>query len=194
MTVSGFVRRVATAGVIVASAGSCAACSFFVPDTKTPIDRAREVEPRCRGRDADDAAAWLSPAAIDAVDPAYSYVSGGANGREARLRGAVLHFRPLPGVSRESLTRALECHQARAILTPIAMRPGDPYVLPDRWLSLDVDSTGDGFSVVVGSKDVGDARRVLERTRAFAGDGDHQSASASRPASVAPGGHAAPLQ
>jgi hypothetical protein len=192
-TLAMLVRRVVTAGVIAGGVACAAACSFFVPDTKTPRDRARELEPKCRGGEGDEAAAWLSPAAIDSVEPAYSYVPGGPNGREARLSGAQLHLRPLRGVSRESLTRVLECHQARAILAPVTMRPSDPYVLADRWLSIDVDSARDGFAVVVGSKDLGDARRVLERARAFAGPRD-QSASASPPASAAPGGQAAPLQ
>jgi hypothetical protein len=182
-------RRLVAAGVCACVVG----CSFFVPETKTATDRARELEPKCRGTSDEGAAAWLSPAAIDSVEPAYSYVTGGPNGRDARLRGARLHLRPVSGLSREALSRVLECHQMRATLAPATARADDPYVLPERWLSIDVDSAGDGFLVAVRTDDLGDARRVLERARAFAAMRDQ---SASAPASLPPaeGGHPMPLQ
>jgi hypothetical protein len=45
----------------------------------------------------------------------------------------------------------------------------DPYVLPDRWVDIDVDSEGDGFVAQVQSDKFDDAREVLERARRFVG-------------------------
>jgi hypothetical protein len=158
--------------IACAACATLAACSFFVPDTRTPSDRAKKVEPKCR--DVTDAAIepLLSGEAIDSVGPAYAYVSGGPNGREARMRGARIHVRPLAGMSRESIARGLECHEARTTLGLVAARAGDPYTLPNRWLSIDVDSEGDGFVVVVATDDHDDARLVLQRakSRAVAND------------------------
>jgi hypothetical protein len=75
----------------------------------------------------------------------------------------------VPGASRESITRSLQCHEARVLTGAIGALPGDPYTLPDRWLTIDVESESDAFAVLVCIDDLADARRVLERARIFAG-------------------------
>jgi hypothetical protein len=139
-----------------------------LPDVRTPADRAREVEPKCKGANEGDITTLLLPGVVDSVEPLYAYVLGGPNGRAARLRGAKIHVRPVAGATREALVRSLECHQASVVLGRAATPEGDPYTLPDRWVSIDIESEGDGFAVLVGTDDVEDARRVLERARAFA--------------------------
>jgi hypothetical protein len=42
-------------------------------------------------------------------------------------------------------------------------------VLPDRWLTIDVASEGDGFVAVVEADELPDARAVLDRARRYAG-------------------------
>ncbi len=143
-------------------------CSFFVPDVRTAAERARQLEPKCRGISEDGAAAILAGNATDSVEPAHVYTMGGPNGREAHLRGAELHLRPLPVGSREALARSLECHEARTVLASGAPRPDDPFVLPGSWVSIAVESAGDGLVVIVTSEDLGDARRILERSQALA--------------------------
>jgi hypothetical protein len=138
------------------------ACSFLVPDARTPVDRARAIEPKCRTV-GDDAL----PTA-EKVEPSYAHVLGGPNSTEARLRGARVHLEPLAGATRESLTRALECHQARVVLGQAVAVEDDPYVLPNRWLTIEVSSVGDGFVAVVESDDLDDARVVLDRARRWA--------------------------
>src|SRR5579859_3083345 len=86
------------------------ACHFFVPDTRTPVDRANEIAPRCQGFAEEAAAQLLSPAIVDSVEPAYAYVQSGPADRQARLRGARIRLRPIGGLSRESIDRSLECH------------------------------------------------------------------------------------
>ena len=152
----------------VACAAGCAGVPFLLPDTRGPADEARAIEPRCAGFTEEAAAPMLSPAAIDAVEPAYSYVKAGPDDHEARLRGARIRIKPLPGFSREALARHLECHEARVTLGRVAARADDPYVLPGTWLDIDVDSEGDGFVVLVRTDEIALARRVLERGRSFA--------------------------
>ena len=111
----------------------------------------------------------LAPTAVETVQPAYSYVSSGPSTIEARLRGARLFLRPLPGLSHESLQRSLECHQSRVVLGVAPEFADDPYVLRGTWLDIVADSTGDGFVVAVQADTFPDAKRVLERAHRFAG-------------------------
>jgi hypothetical protein len=123
-------------------------CHFFVPDTRTPADRAREVAPR--------------------VEPAYSYVQSGPGNREARLQGARIHLRPIDAMSRESIARSLECHESRLLLGTTPPVADDPYALASQWLNIDVESEKDGFAVQVETDDLPTAREVLERAKRFA--------------------------
>lgn len=138
-----------------------------LPDTRTPADHAREVEPRCKNFSEGPTAQLYSPEAVDRVEPAYSYVATG-NDRRANLRGAAIHLRPLPGLSPESMTRSLECHQASLTLGSAQASADDPYILPGRWLDLDVSSEGDGFVAFARIDSIADARMVLDRARRFA--------------------------
>jgi hypothetical protein len=138
-----------------------------IPDTRTPADRAREIAPRCKAFSEEASRNALSPSLIEAVEPAYSYVSSGPVDRQARLRGARVHLRPAEGLSRESLQRNLECHQAGVLLGQIRGPVDDPYVLPGVWLDIDADSDGDGFVVAVQTNALASARDVLERARRF---------------------------
>lgn len=135
---------------------------------RTPADRAREIEPRCQGLTQEATASMLSPGAVESVEPAYSYVKSGPNDHEARLRGARIHVRPLPGMTKESMTRALECHEARVTLGREPPIDDDPYVLADTWVDIDVDSEGDGFAVNARVDEIETARRVLDRAKRFA--------------------------
>jgi hypothetical protein len=145
-----------------------AGCHFFVPDSRTPADIAREVASRCGGFTEEAAAPLLSPAAIDAVEPAYSYVQSGPGDRQARLRGARIHLRPVAAMSRESIARSLECHESRVVLGSTPAPKDDPYAVADRWLDIDVDSEKDGFVVRVENDDLPSAQDVLERAKRFA--------------------------
>jgi hypothetical protein len=166
-----------------------------VPDVRTPADRARELEPKCSGVSDGFAESLLSPDVVDVVAASYSHVPGGPNGTQTRFSGAVLHVRPIAGASRESITRALECHQARVVLGRAPRPEDDPYTLPERWLSIDVESEGDGFAVRVRADDIADARHVLARAKAFASRRGHsRAASDASPPPASTIGQAKPLQ
>jgi hypothetical protein len=155
--------------LFVATAMSLVGCFLSpIPDTKTPADHAREFAARCTSFSEETAEPALAPSQVEAVEPAYSFVSSGPVDRQAHLRGALLHLRPAPALSRESVQRSLECHQARVALGSGRQLADDPYVLPGAWLDVDVDSEGDGFVVAVRADRLADAKAVLDRARRFA--------------------------
>ncbi len=141
------------------------ACGVLIPESRTPADRAHEQEPKCGGFADASAAAIVSADAIEGVAPGYSYVHSGS----ARMRGARIRLRPVPNATKESIARALVCHQAGVTLGKVPVLVDDPYVANDRWLDFDVTSEGDGFAVFVQTDDLETARALLERAKRFAG-------------------------
>jgi hypothetical protein len=163
--------RLSTTLLGFAGAALALACGTVWPfnDTRSPAEHARDLEPRCNGLTEESSEPFLARSSVDSVEPAYSFVKSGPNDREARLRGARVHVKPLPGLTRESLALRLECHQARATLGAVQAGADDPYVLPGRWLDIGVESTGDGFVALVQIDEFDDAKQVLERARRFSG-------------------------
>jgi len=155
--------------VLGACLAGCSGVPFLVPDTRTPADHARAVEPKCKDFGEAAAAPMLAPSAIDTVEPAYSYVQSGPADRQAHLRGARIRIKPLPGFSKETIARSVECHEARVLLGQGTARPDDPYVTPDHWLDIDVESEGDGFAVLARTDEMDIARQVLARAQRYAG-------------------------
>jgi hypothetical protein len=139
----------------------------LLPDTRTAADHARAMSGKCAHEAERQAAPALSASLVESVEPATSTVPSG-NDTAIRLRGARLHLRPTMNVSPEALQLALECHQARVTLTESPEVADDPYYLRDAWLDIRVDSSGDGLVASVLANQFDDARRVLDRARAFA--------------------------
>ncbi|HEY8072589.1 MAG TPA: hypothetical protein VIF62_00725, partial [Labilithrix sp.] len=127
-------------------------------------DRANAIEPKCRGVDEQSVS---SSSVVEQVEPSYARIPGGPNANEFRLRGVRIHLRPMPGATRETLVRALECHEALVVLGRVAAASDDPYAVPGRWLSIDVTSVGDGFVALVESDDHEAAAEALERAKRF---------------------------
>lgn len=139
-------------------------CGVLAPVAQVSTDHARDTEPRCAGV---TDGSLTSKTRIDSVEPAYSYALGGPNGREARLCGAKIHVAPTDGLTKETLTRTLRCHEARVLLGKTQPTDNDPYALPERWLDIDVEAVDDGFVVQVAAAETVDAQRVLDRARQF---------------------------
>jgi len=146
---------------------ACSGVPFLVPDTRTPADHAREVEPKCKDFGESAVAPMLAQSAIDSVEPAYSYVKSGPVDREARLRGARIRIKPLPGFSKETIARSAECHEARVLLGEAPALADDPYVLTGHWLDIDVESEGDGFAILVRSDESDTARQALDKAQRY---------------------------
>jgi hypothetical protein len=154
-------------GAAVLALQACSGVPFLVPDTRSPADFARGVQPKCKTFPEADAAPLLSRDAYDSVEGAYDHVNSGPVDREARLRGAKLHVRPLAGLSRETIARRVECHEARVVLGEAQAAPDDPFALPGRWLDVDVDSEGDGFAILMRTDTFADAQEALARAKRF---------------------------
>lgn len=146
---------------------ACSGVPFLVPDTRTAADHAHELEPKCRDFGETVVAPVLAPGVIDSVEPAYSYVKSGPVDREARLRGARIHIKPLAGFSKETIARSVECHEARVVLGQAPARVDDPYVLPGHWIDIDVESEGDGFAILVRADEMDIARELLARAQRY---------------------------
>lgn len=99
-----------------------------------------------------DACRFVPAAEVDAVEPLYATVHEHTSAQK-RLLGAKLLVRPAPGITAESLDRAVECHVARRVDEP---------------LEIAVKRTAAGFEVDVVAPTIADAREVLARAHAFA--------------------------
>jgi hypothetical protein len=155
---------VVPASLVALSLTGCILAGIF-PDTRTAVDRAREVAPKCAAFSEDVVRPVLLASSVESVEPDYAFVSSGSADREARLLGVRIHMGPRPAMSRESLERGLRCHQARVVLGEVAGSDRDPYSMDGLWLDIDADSDGDGFVVSVRTKGVRDARTLLGRAR-----------------------------
>jgi hypothetical protein len=160
-------RRWAHLSVAVLSCSTGCFLSRLLPDTRTAVEHARELAPRCGAFSEETLRSLVIPSLVETVEPAYVYVPSGSSDRELRLRGARLHLRPVAAMSRESLQRSLECHQAHVVLGTAPAHDEDPYSLPGVWLHIDADSDGDGFVVAVRTDALPDAKDVLQRARRF---------------------------
>jgi len=154
------------AGIVASLALS--ACAFFspLPDARSPVDRAHDIDVQCRDLSEVTAAPRVARGAIDSVEPLTSHVQSG-NNYETRLIGARIHVKPLPGLSRELLTRELQCHQARVVLGTAPPLANDPYSAAPGWVDIHVDSEENGFAVRVESFDFDTANAELARAKRY---------------------------
>lgn len=147
-------------GLFLFMAGFVSSGCFLspIPDTRQANDFARDVEPKCRG--------VVDPnLIIEFVKPEYVYVTTGGQYRQPRLIGAQIHLQPGPGLTKETIQRSLECHEASVTLGKTPPVEDDPYFLPGVWLEINADSEGDGFVVRVVVDKFDDAKSVLERAK-----------------------------
>jgi hypothetical protein len=102
--------------------------------------------------------------------PLYSLVPTKADQPEARVNGATLVVQPPAGVTADRMTRALQCHSARAVLsqTKEPSFADDPFVLPGSWLDINVEQMQGRYAVTIAARNVHDGLRVLENANAFA--------------------------
>ena len=147
-----------------------AGCSFLVTPSLSSVERGREIYPKCQSSPEEMIAPLFLRDGIDSFAPAYTYLPGGPNGGEHRPKGVRIVARPAPGWSPESLTRSLECHEARIALGHVAARTNEPFALRSHWVSVDVESDGNAFAIVLHTTDFDDAKELAARARLFYGD------------------------
>ncbi len=156
---------------VVAAVFMQAGCYGFLP-APAHVDREKEAavqeRKRCTPPPAD--ARLFTPEVVESVEPYILHVNSG-NGREARMHGAELRLRPLPGMTPELVAHDLECHSAELVLgrAPGTARPDDPYFLPDGWVKISVRSDDAGFVVALDGEDIEQAKEILARARTFTG-------------------------
>jgi hypothetical protein len=147
---------------------SCA-CYGFLPHPDH-VDRVREAtaqeHKRCTSPSVDPRI--FSPDDVEGVAPLYSYVQTSGSNREARLLGAEVRLRPLPGITTELLTYVLDCRSAELVLGRVQGADNEPYWLPDGWVKISVSSADGNFVVGLEGEDTAESREILARAQAFA--------------------------
>jgi hypothetical protein len=133
-------HRAASASLRAAEARACAGISPADRDA-SPFERVEDI-------------ASVAPYREDRGTP-----------RSPRLRtaGAIVTFRAVPGMTAEWLQRLVDCHLARnaALGHQVPEMPACPLV--PKGVTARVESTGDGFAVIVRADDEATAREVLAR-------------------------------
>jgi hypothetical protein len=143
-------------------------CYGFLPQP-VRADRVRaateQEKKRCDSQPVDPK--LFAPETVESVAPLYYYVPSG-NFRDARLHGAEVRLRPLPGMTPELIGRALMCRSARLVLGHADGGTNEPYWLPDGWVKIDVRSEDASFVVTLDGEDLPEAKEILARAQAFA--------------------------
>jgi len=147
-----------------------AACSVGRPAAVT----AAEVERvQCDGSTTRDSELRLlrSIKVLD-VEPLYSFAHSSYMHGEERVVGAKLLIRPPAGTTAETLTRILQCRNARLLLGQgdVTAVPHDPYSLPNAWVNVEVTSQDGNFAVALTAESFGDNLTVLDRAKTYAED------------------------
>jgi hypothetical protein len=152
------------------SVGALLGCTGIIPGLMphdVRYDAARLEHDQCDATPVDPR--LYGPGLVQKVEPYYHFVMGGPNGGEARLAGARLELRPLPGVTEELLERGLECRSAQVMLGQAEPATNEPYAFTDGWVRIDVKPGRGAFVVTLTAEDSTRAREVLARAHAFAG-------------------------
>jgi hypothetical protein len=101
---------------------------------------------------------------IASVEPLTDTISSG-KGPHARMAGALITFRAVPGMTSQWLQRVIDCHLARnaALGHNVPEMPSCPLVPKN--VTAQATAASAGFSVAVRSDDVDTANEVLRRAR-----------------------------
>lgn len=156
---------------LIALGAACSSACMLFP--QSPEARAASTE-RLQCSDpkvSQDELHVLQETVILKVEP-LTFHAGANMGSEGgqRVSGAKLLVRAPDGVSIDEMTRVLQCHSAKVILgrPDPATVAGDPYILPDTWLDIDVKSENGLFAVRLSAEKVWQNLALLHRAIAFA--------------------------
>ncbi|HXX66413.1 MAG TPA: hypothetical protein VEK07_04475 [Polyangiaceae bacterium] len=106
------------------------------------------------------------------VEPLFSFSHSSYMHGEERLVGAKLLIRPPAGTTAETLTRILQCRNARLLLGQgdVSAAGHDPYSLPNAWVNVEVTSENGNFAVALTAESFRDNLTVLDRAKTYAED------------------------
>jgi hypothetical protein len=123
----------------------------------------------CFDEDARLADALLSRDNILEVKPAYaSYSSHGS--AMARLAGAMIELRSVPGLESDRLQNVIECHRQAVARGANVDQSRDPYALADEQMRVAVEPAERGGMIIkLTSRNMTDAHEVLARAEALIG-------------------------
>lgn len=104
------------------------------------------------------------------VEPIYSFSHSSYMYGEERVIGAKLLIRPPPNMTAETLTRILQCRNARLLLGQLdgTALGHDPYSLPNAWVNVEVTSENGNFAVALTADSFRDNLTVLDRAKSYA--------------------------
>jgi hypothetical protein len=116
-------------------------------------------------------------------------------GRVKKLKGAIVVFRAVPGLTAEWLQREVNCHQARAASVGFDMPEMSYCPLMVKDVKVTVSSVGDGFAVELRSDNEASAKEVEHRALALVGASAGSATAPTEPAKAAkPAAPAAPAK
>jgi hypothetical protein len=153
---------------------ACSASSllFGCASSPPPAARAAEVEQlQCdQSTSPAEAARILETTKVIASAPIYSNVPTTDDGVEHRVIGGKLVVRPPEGVSAEQMTRILQCHGARALLSRSGSveLANDPYWLPGAWVDIRVAPENGNYAVTLEADTISRNLQVYARAAAYA--------------------------
>jgi hypothetical protein len=99
----------------------------------------------------------------------YKAATSGGKQQTDKLRGAVVTFRAVQGMTGEWLQRIVDCHVARNAALGNEMPEMASCPLNVKGAKAKVSSTGNGFAVTVESDDPASAQEILKRSQTLAG-------------------------
>jgi hypothetical protein len=118
------------------------------------------LSPLCAGDVWRGSAVVLGPEVIESVEPLYANLSSHGS-LQARLRGAIVHVKPVAGLTPNVLEAMIDCHRLAIARGIVAASDNDPYALDEDRMSVKVELDPSGLIVKLGCDDINDAKRVL---------------------------------
>jgi len=136
--------------------------------TDSPLTPARAQANACSGVSLDDAvrAQVYAPGSAFAARPIRETVFLARALQPVRTMGATVHVHAQPGMTRQYLERALQCH----VRSGQAVNPADPFVLQDGAIrDVDVRSAGGAFALRIVGDSPAAGRAIFERAESLVG-------------------------
>ncbi|MCA9532227.1 MAG: hypothetical protein KC593_01060 [Myxococcales bacterium] len=139
-----------------------------VAGTSSPLAPSRAQADACSGVTLDDAVRQqvYAPGAAFAARPIRETVFLARALQPVRTMGATVHVHAQPGMTRQYLERALECH----VRSGQAVNPSDPLVVPGGAVrDVDVLSAGGAFALRIQGDSPAAGRAIFERAESLVG-------------------------